>query len=103
MSADVRESKRPAVIDRRYNAIFSHLLRLSLPPRAEASVRHATTTIGYCKVVGVSREKCRRQKGQVARCVKLRSAELSKYCHMVLSLSNLLPSRRQSARLLSFQ
>jgi hypothetical protein len=29
MSADVRESKRPAVIDSRYNAIFSHLLGLS--------------------------------------------------------------------------
>src|SRR5208282_3703875 len=26
MSADVRENKRPAVIDRRYSAIFSHLL-----------------------------------------------------------------------------
>jgi len=26
MSADVLENTRPAVIDRRYNAIFSHLL-----------------------------------------------------------------------------
>jgi hypothetical protein len=36
MSADILENTRPAVIDRRYNAIFSHLLWLSgadrLPP-----------------------------------------------------------------------
>jgi hypothetical protein len=38
MSADVRENKRPAVRDRRYSAILSHLQSLSAELAAEPQV-----------------------------------------------------------------